>query len=237
MTTANDTGRFSASVNIPEDASTSLSVISTDRAGNSSAPSMASVTHSSEAPDAPEVDNTSPSDTNMATYILTGRVLTPGAGISVRVDGGAASATADTDESTGSFSVEVTLNANAENELSVISIEGAIESPATLVSITHDDIAPSAPDGEAISLGSPAFGGCLTRLQSINVTGGLGSVEAFSTVRVLNVTAGALTASANATSDGSFSARIAVCEGDVLRITAADAATNVSDATEQTVTR
>ena len=111
---------------IAEDAESTLSVIATDRAGNSSSPATVMVTHSTSVPDAPVVDDTNPPPTNMATYVVTGHVPTAGMGIDVRVTGGAAVAMGPTDPSTGDFSVEVTLNANAVNTLDVISVEGTI---------------------------------------------------------------------------------------------------------------
>jgi hypothetical protein len=167
---------------------------------------------------------------------VTGHIVSPGAGIDIVIRGGAATAMGMTDETTGAFSVEVTLQANMTNMLEVVSVEGAIESPPAFVTITHDDVAPTAPDGARISLGSPVLATCIARSETVNVTGGAMSVEASARVRVRNITAGALTASAMATADGSFATSIRACVGDLLRITATDTAGNESAPTERTVT-
>lgn len=231
---ADGTGRFSIGVTIEEDATTTLSVIATDRAGNSSSPATVEITHSSSVPDAPVLDDPSPAPTSATLHTVTGHVTAPGAGITVRISGGASEATGDTDEATGAFSVDVELNANATNELQVVSVEGAIESPPSIVTITHDDVAPDAPDGAAISLGSPSLSTCLARTESINVTGGAGAVEGLARVRVRNLTASSSVA-VDANADGSFSTSIRSCSGDRLSLTATDAAGNESAATELTV--
>ena len=233
--TADDAGAFSIPVTIAEDSTTTLSVIATDRAGNASAPSTMNVTHSSSTPDAPVVDAPTPPPTNMATFTVSGHITTPTAGVTITIRGGAADAMGPTDASTGVFSVDVTLQANMDNSLEVVSIDGAIESPAALVAITHDDIAPGAPDSAHISLGSTTLSTCLERTERINVTGGSAAVEGAARVRVLNVTEGSTTANATAGADGSFSTSITACRGDVLRITATDAAGNASDPTEMPV--
>jgi len=171
----------------------------------------------------------------MATFTVSGHITTPTAGVTITIRGGAADAMGPTDASTGVFSVDVTLQANMDNSLEVVSIDGAIESPAALVAITHDDIAPSAPDSAHISLGSTTLSTCLARTERINVTGGSAAVEGAARVRVLNVTQGSTTANATAGADGSFSTSITACRGDVLRITATDAAGNASDPTEMPV--
>jgi hypothetical protein len=233
--TADTTGRFAIPVTIPEDATTVLNAIATDRAGNSSSPSMVTVEHSSSVPDAPVVDDAAPPPTSDATYTVTGRITMPAMGVDILIRGGASDAMGPTDPSTGAFSVDVTLASNATNALSVVSVDGAIESPPTSVTVEHDDIAPGAPDGGAISLGSPTLATCLARAESINATGGTMSVEEFSRVRVLNVTEGSITSAATAGADGSFSTTIRACDGDLLRFTATDAAGNESMATELTV--
>jgi hypothetical protein len=232
---ADATGRFSVATAIPMDATTTLSVIATDRAGNASAPSTVDVTHSSDVPDAPVVDEPSPAPTNVAMHTVTGHITAPGADITIRITGGAAEATGDTDPATGAFSVDVTLSSNAMNELMVMSVEGAIESPPAIVTIVHDDVAPAAPDGGLISLGSPTLATCLARTESINVTGGAGSVEGLARVRVRNITASSTAVQTTAAADGSFSTSIPSCEGDRLSITATDAAGNEGAATEVTV--
>ncbi len=156
-------------------------------------------------------------------------------GIDILIRGGASDAMGTTDPSTGAFSVDVDLNANTTNMLSVVSVEGAIESPETIVTIEHDDVAPDAPEGGRISLGSPMLATCVTRAETISATGGSMSVEAFARVRVRNITEGTINAAVTAGSDGSFSTTIRACDGDVLRFTATDAAGNVSPPTELTV--
>jgi hypothetical protein len=233
--TANGAGRFSISVSIAADATTDLLAVATDRAGNASSAAMLSITHSSSVPDAPVVDDVSPPPTNDPTHTVTGHVETPGAGIDIVIRGGASDAMGTTDSSTGAFSVDVTLDPNATNALSVVGVEGAIESPPTAVSIVHDDIAPDAPDGSRLSLGSTTLSTCLVRSETVSATGGTAAVEAFARVRVVNITEGTISAAATAAGDGSFSTSIRACDGDVLRFTAADAATNVSPPTERTV--
>lgn len=233
LVTADEAGSFSADILIAEDSETTLMVTATDRASNASSPTTVSVTHSSDVADAPEVDPVT-SPTNMAMVTLTGRVLEPGAGITVNVAGGASPASAATDEGTGAFTIDVMLNANDTNTLEVTSMEGEIESPATVVTIVHDDIAPDAPNGDAISNGTPGGLGCTLR-GSTNVTGGSASVEGNSRVRIENFTAGGTNVTTTANPDGSFSTAIAACVGDLLRITATDAANNTSDVTEITV--
>lgn len=233
--TADTAGRFSVPVSIAADATTSLSVIATDRAGNASPPVTLSVTHSSTVPDAPIIDDPSPAPTNEVMYTLTGRVSQPGPDVTIRVDGGVGTETGVTDPSTGSFSVDVMLQANASNELHVVSIVGAIESPAAIVTILHDDVAPNAPDLANISVGNASSVGCLARF-GVSVTGGAAAVEAFARVRITNLTASNTETAVDAAQDGSFSATIAACDGDRLRITATDAAGNESPPSEVTVT-
>ncbi len=233
--TADGTGRFSIPVTIPEDTTTMLSVIATDGAGNSSSPATASVEHSSSVPDAPVVDDAAPPPTSDATHTVTGHITTPAMGVTIVVRGGAMDATGPTDPSTGAFAVDVTLMANTTNNLSVVSVDGAIESPPASVTIEHDDMAPDAPDGSRISLGSPTLATCLARAETINATGGAMSAEAFARVRVRNITAGSINAATTAGGDGSFSTSIRACDGDVLRFTATDAAGNESAPTELTV--
>ncbi|MEC7519480.1 MAG: Ig-like domain-containing protein [Myxococcota bacterium] len=227
--TAGMDGRFSVPTQIAEDSETTLSVIATDRAGNSSAPSMATVTHSSSTPPAPRVDQANPAPTNMPTHVVTGRVEMPGAGIEIVIRGGMAEATGPTDPSSGTFSVEVTLNPNTENTLMVVSREGSIESPATPVTITHDDIAPATPNASNITASA---GGCVLGVPTGgNVSGMMMSVEARSTVRVENVTR-STSATSTATDAGSFNVSLGACNGDVMRVTASDAAGNTSDFVE-----
>jgi hypothetical protein len=222
-------GRFSIAVTVAEDADSTLSAIATDRAGNSSSPTTAMVTHSSSVPDAPVVDQPNPAPTNMATHLVTGHVTTPAAGIDILIRGGMADAMGTTDPSTGVFSVEVTLRPNMSNALSVVSVTGSIESPPSLVTITHDDIAPAAPDAAGITA---TAGGCVLGVPTGgNVAGAMSSVEARSLVRVSNVTR-STSATTSATDGGSFSVGLGACSGQVIRVTATDAAGNTSDFVE-----
>lgn len=221
-------GRFSIDVTIATDTETTLSVIATDRAGNSSTASTVSVTHSSDVPEAPIVDQPNPPPTNMAMHTVTGRVVSPGVGITIRITGGSAAATGPTDESSGVFSIPVTLNANAVNTLNVIAVTGTIESSPTIVTITHDDMPPAAPDSSRITASA---GTCIVLPVSGNVSGTMSSVEARSTVRVQNVTRSS-NRTATATDGGAFTVSIPSCAGDIIRITAEDAAGNVSDFVE-----
>lgn len=236
--TAGPDGRFAISVTIAADADTTLSVIATDRAGNASAPSMVTVTHSSTVPDAPVVNVPNPAPTNAATHTVTGYITAPGSDIAVRVTGGAADATGTADPATGTFSVEVTLNANTVNTLTVVSITGSIESAPAIVTITHDDFPPPQPDGSLINVTRDSggiLGNCPAAFDTTgNVRGSAGSIEGLSIARVENLTraAGTFVDSAPSTEMGSFNVTIASCSGDVMRIRAVDAAGNVSDYVE-----
>jgi hypothetical protein len=233
--TASATGRFSIQVQIAEDDTTTLTVIATDRAGNSSQPSTITVEHSSSVPDAPIVDDPSPDPTNEPSYVVTGRVSSPGPGIEIRISGGAQPNSGPADPTTGTFAVEVSLDANSTNTLEIVSVEGAIESPPALVTIEHDDVAPNAPDANRITVGTPSFPCIGGPIESVGVTGGSMSVEGFARVRVSNVTRSGLQSSADASQGGAFSTTILACSGDVLRITATDAAGNTSLATDMPV--
>jgi hypothetical protein len=235
IATADSAGRYAVPVTIAEDTTTSILVISTDRAGNSSSPAGASVTHSSMIPDAPVVDEQSPPPSSEPTHTVAGFITNPAPGITIRIVGGSATATGPTDEATGAFAVEVSLSSNSLNTLEVTSIEGAVESPPSLVSITHDDIAPIDVNAGLVSLGSPAIASCIVRSEQIAVNGGIGSAEAFSTLRVVNSSAGTLNSTTTVNSDGSFSRSILACVGDILRLTSTDAAGNSSGVVEKVV--
>jgi hypothetical protein len=228
---AGSDGRFSLEVRIAADARTMLSVIATDRAGNSSPPTVVSVEHSSETPSAPILDESAPAPVNTASITLTGRVVEPAAGVSIRVTGGMGMATAATDPATGTFAVEVMLRANSSNELSIVSIEGAITSPPALATVIHDDIAPGAPDSARIDSDGPGL--CVVRGNNA-VIGTMSAVEGRARVRIRNL-ATSTTVNASATDGGSFTVNVASCPGDVLSITAIDAAGNASAASEITV--
>ena len=132
---------------------------------------------------------------------------------------------------TGSFAIEVTLNANTANELHVSSLEGEIESPAAILNITHDDIAPTAPSSSAITVEqTPPISTCLAR-PVLTVAGGMGSVEGTSRVRVTNLTTSSAW-STNATANGTFSIDVNACHGEVVSVVAVDAAGNVSSPAE-----
>lgn len=229
--TAGADGRFDATVVIAEDVETALSVISTDRAGNSSSPATVSVTHSGDIPDAPTLDETNPAPTSMPMFTVTGTVAEPGEGVMVRVTGGASAVTEASDPMTGVFSATVTLTANTANELAVVSVNGAIESAAAVVTVVHDDIAPAAPEPSSLSASASTCVGTVTT--GGNVAGSGGSVEARATVRVENVSLGR-EVTTTATDGGSFSVSIGVCGGDVIRVTAIDAAGNEGASTEIT---
>ncbi len=151
------------------------------------------VTHSSDVPEPPVVDDPNPPNTSSSTLTVTGHVTMPADGITIRITGGAADATGTTDASSGVFSVDVMLQANMENTLSVVAVNGAIESPAATVTVTHDDIAPDAPDTSAITAtpDSGGVGGCGGLFSSAGtVYGSMMSVEAGSRVFVWNITQG-----------------------------------------------
>ncbi|MGE0791230.1 MAG: Ig-like domain-containing protein [Sandaracinaceae bacterium] len=227
--TAAADGRFQVDVVIATDAETTLNVIATDRAGNASIPSTATVMNSSSIPAAPTLDETNPPPTNMASYVVTGRVASPGSGVEAVVRGGVAEVTASTDASSGAFSATVMLPANATSMLHVVSREGAIESSEAVVSVTHDDIAPAAPIAGSMNASA---GTCLAGIATGgNVAGAMGSVEGRARVQVENVTR-SRTATASATDMGSFTVSLPSCNGDVIRVIAVDAASNPSAATE-----
>jgi large repetitive protein len=225
--TAGETGAFSLPVQITADDESTLSVIATDRAGNSSTPTTLDITHSSSTPAAPIVDVAAPLPTSNATYRLTGRVPSPAAGVTVMITGGASAASGPTNPSTGVFGIDVTLDENAVNTLDVVSMAGAITSAPARVTVVHDDIAPDAPDAELMD--ADGTGLCLLRA-STGVTGTAGAVEARAIVHVTN---GDTSASVTTSADdgGGFSVNIVACAGDTLSVTATDAAGNTSDPT------
>ncbi len=234
--TADGTGRFSVPVTLAMDSTSTLNVIATDRAGNASSPTTVMVTQSSSVPDAPVVDDPSPPPTNVSTLTVTGHITMPASGITIDITGGAADATGPTDPSTGAFSIDVMLTANASNELHVVSVDGAIDSPPAIVTVTEDEMPPDAPDSTHIAVASGSSLSCtLGGRGSVNVTGGAMAAEALSTVHVQNRTATGISTTVSAASDGSFSTSIQACSGDLLRFTATDAAGNTSAPTEITV--
>lgn len=230
---ADDTGSFALGVSLASDTTATLAVVATDRAGNSSAATTLMVQQSTSTPAAPILDQPAPPPTRNATYHLTGRVSTPGAGITVSVTGGMATASGPADPSTGVFAIDVMLNPNDASTLDVTSSQGSITSPPARVVVVHDSIAPVAPAQASITARAPALTSCLLR-RTTTVSGAASSVEARSTVRITNTTAAA-NVSATATDTGTFSGNLNACPGDLLSITATDAAGNVSTATTVTV--
>lgn len=223
--TADDAGQFAIQVTLPQDSTSTLDVSATDLAGNLSNSTLVNVTHSSSTPDAPIVDDPNPPPTNQDTHVVTGRVTEPGPNITIDITGGAVAAGGPTNEQTGAFSIEVTLNQNAANSLSVTSTEGAITSPPSTANITHDNVAPAQPDGGNISIGTPT---CIQPIRvAVATSGGAGAVEPSSVVRVLNeATQNSVTTTA--TASGSFSTTLGGCHGDQFTYTSTDAAGNVS---------
>jgi hypothetical protein len=218
---------FSLPVSIAPNATATLIVVATDRAGNSSPATTIMIAHSSSTPAAPILDVAAPAPTMMATYRVTGRVPSPAAGVTVMISGGAAAASGPTDPSTGIFGIDVTLNANAVNTLDAVSMAGAITSAPARVSIVHDDIAPTAPDATHLDADGPGI--CLFR-GAVSTVGTAGAVEARSSVRVTNSdTTTAVTTTASDT--GTFTVNVVACPGDTLSVTATDAAGNTSTAT------
>lgn len=226
------TGVFSVSVTLNKDAINYLSVVAADAAGNRSKAATASVTHSSTTPPAPTLDDPSPSPTSKVGYTVSGRVEKPTSGMTAQVSGASASASGTVDASTGRFAVAVTLKKNTVNKLSVTAKQGAIVSPAALVSITHDDTAPSAPSAAKISIGS---GSLLCALRSsVNVSGTAGAVEASGRVQLTNKSY-ASKATVTANSQGGFTATLTACKGDKVGVKVTDAAGNTSSETVKTV--
>lgn len=230
---ADGTGAFALTVGLTPDTTATLAVVATDRAGNSSPATTMTVMQSTSTPPAPILDQPAPPPTPVSTYHLTGRVMTPGAGITVSVTGGAAAASGAADPSTGVFALDVMLTHNAANMLDVTSMQGTITSPAARVTVVHDDTPPSAPVAGSISATAPGLSTCLLR-GSTTITGAASSVEARSTVRVTN-TGNSTNASTAASDTGTFSTTLSTCRGDVLHVTATDAAGNVSVVTNVTV--
>lgn len=224
-------GGFSLPVSIAADRASTLVVVATDRAGNSSAATTVSVTHSSSTPAAPILDAPAPAPTRSATHRVSGRVPSPAAGVTVQITGGAATASGTADPSTGIFSVDVTLTPNEVNTLDVVSQAGDIVSAPARVTVVHDDVAPSAPVAANLDADAPTI--CLVR-GSIAAVGRAGAVEGRASVRVVNAATAAMTTTA-ADDGGAFSVNVAACPGDELRITAMDAAGNVSAPTSLTV--
>lgn len=233
-------GRFAVDVDIPMNATTTLTVVAADRAGNASVPATVMVTHSSDVPPAPIVDNANPPPTNMAMHTITGRAAEPGPGITVRVlRGGSEIASGPTNPTSGTFSVDVPLALNSVNSLSVVSVEGTIMSSPTIVTITHDNVSPAAPVAANITA-SPdvgTLGGCPRDVLGTqgSVSGTMNAVEANALVRIENRNPSrAGTVDARADSLGAFSANLTQCNGDIIRISAIDAAGNQGPPTDVT---
>jgi hypothetical protein len=157
--------------------------------------------------------------------------MNPGPGVEIVVErGGVEVASNTTNVSTGNFSVNVPLAANTTNDLEFFSRLGAAESGRTLLTVTHDDIAPAAPVGALIS----ASGSCPLGAGSVVVSGGDGAVEAAALVTVATARE---TVVVMATPTGSFGATVGVdhpllspCEGS-LSVRATDRAGNLGPAT------
>ncbi len=230
---ADDTGSFALSVGLAADTTSTLAVVATDRAGNSSPATTMMVVQSTSTPAAPILDQPAPAPTRVATYHLTGRVTSPGDGTTVNVTGGMAPASGTADPSTGVFAIDVMLAPNASNTLDVTSTQGSITSAPARVVVLHDAVAPGAPVAASITARAPMLTTCLAR-RTTTVSGTAGSVEARSTVRITNTTASANVA-ATASDTGTFSGNLNACPGDVLSITATDAAGNVSGSSMVTV--
>jgi hypothetical protein len=88
----------------------------------------------------------------------------------------------------------------------------------------HDDVAPAAPDTTRIHGTGPGI--CLVR-GAVAVSGAMMSVEARTTIRVVSVATSA-TVSTTANDGGAWSVNVNACPGDMMRITATDAAGNTS---------
>jgi hypothetical protein len=114
-------------------------------------------------------------------------------------------------------------------------MSGTITSAPARVVVTHDDVAPNAPVTASITAATPALTTCLTGRRATTVAGAASSVEGRSTVRVVN-TGNSATASTAASDTGTFSTTVTACPGDVLQVTATDAAGNVSVVTNVNAT-
>ncbi|MBX3273899.1 MAG: hypothetical protein KF729_26780 [Sandaracinaceae bacterium] len=233
VTSAAPDGRYSAGVTIAADATSTLSVIATDRAGNASSPRTVMVAHSSSVPEPPELDAPTPPDTRMPTHLVTGTAR--GDGVTVRVSGGAGAPVTAPAGSGGRFEIEVTLQANTENRLEVVAVTGVIESPAAIVTITHDDIAPEAPVSELLAVVRNS-GGLINPCTGIgyrvgSVRGQMGAVEPLARVWVRNVARSVMT-STMADDVGAFTIPFESCAGEAIRVWAEDAAGNVGPVTQ-----
>lgn len=229
---ADGDGRFSVSVKLASDTATTLSVTAQDLAGNVSDATTVTVVHSSEVGDAPVLDTPNPAPVQALEWTVTGRITSPSAGMQVVIEGASAKATGPIDPQTGAFAIEVTLNANTPNDLSVVSLNGNIESPAALVTVVHDDIAPEAALAEKLSVA--ASRSCLIIRPQLAVSGSQGAVEAGTRVQVTNTTRSG-SAEVRADDAGAFSTSVAACAGEKLSVVVVDDAGNRSEATELTV--
>lgn len=160
-----------------------------------------------------------PEPTNLSPYPLTGST-DPSAELEAR---NGDSVAIDSADPAGDFSIPLTLELNALNEIFVTASVGPIEGQPASLSIVHDNIAPAVPTAITAS-SAPCPGGVTT---GGAVAGGAGAVEAAASVLVENLTRGT-TSGASAAGNGSFSAPLGLCAGDVVRITATDSAGNSS---------
>lgn len=231
---ADGNGRFSVPVTLVTDQSNTLSVTAQDRAGNVSNASTATVVHSSDLGDAPVLDQPNPAPVRDVEWLLTGKVTQPTATTVVHVAGASQPASGEVDGQSGAFSIGVTLGANAANTLSVTSKNGDIESPAALVTVVHDDIAPDAAVSEKLQIGKGNNCNFLSPARGVTVSGTEGAVEAGATVRVTNTTR-TTTTSTRADDTGAFSTSLTGCANDTLRFIVVDDAGNESEPIERKI--
>jgi hypothetical protein len=119
----------------------------------------------------------------------------------------------------GRFSFDRTLR-EGPNTFSLLGTDRAGNNSARSLRVSLDTVVPALPSANLIEVGEPADG-------RVTVTGSAGSVEAGTTVRIVNLRTGDFL-SVVASSDGGFQATIAAGAGDELSVTVIDGAGNTS---------
>jgi len=213
VVTADGSGDFSVAVTLAANSNNTITVVAEDTVGNPSTPVTVIVVHDDEAPSAPQLDSiTSPS--NLSPITVTGSAEP---GVTVRVSGGAADVET-TASGGGLFSVDVNLNVNVLNTLSVVAEDAAGNtSTAVPATVLHDNLAPGTP-----SLDAPTTP---TNQSTIVITG---TAEAGVLVRISGASAPVEVRADSAT--GAFSAQVTLSSNttNALSAVAEDDAGNAS---------
>lgn len=136
------TGEFEIEVFLEANAVNTLTIRAADLSGKQSPPETIAIVHVTLSPPAPVIDRVI-SPTNQAEEILSGRARP---GTKVIAMGGAVQSESFSDNRSGSFRVVVRLLSNRLNVISIVSrdVAGNV-SPAAVVNILHDNIAPGPP--------------------------------------------------------------------------------------------